>query len=179
MIKKQKDIFKTILFAGFLISGCGYTTRSMLSNTYSTIYVAPFSSAISITNETDTANRYKLYRPGVETRITQSVISRFLLDGNLKPDNKESADLVLKGELSAFERQPLRYTENDEIEEYRINLVVNISLWNNKENILIWEEKGFTGDTTYFVDQKSEVTAINEALSDIARRIVERTVEEW
>ena len=56
---------------------------------------------------------------------------------------------------------------------------------NNKENKLIWEESGFTGDTTFFTSfttagiAKSEDVAINDALNDLARRIVERTVEEW
>ena len=81
-----------------------------------------------------------------------------------------------------FRQDPLRYTDNDEVEEYRINLVVNISLWDKKENKLIWGENNFTGDTTYFTRgslAKSEDTAINDAIKDLSRRIVERTVEQW
>jgi len=162
--------------------GCGYTTRSMISNQFKTIYIAPFANKIDITRETDTAYKYKIYKPMLETDITKSVINKFLFDGNLRPIEKESADLVLKGELVEFRRDPLRYTDLDEVEEYRINLVVNISLWDNRENKLIWEEKNFTGDTTYFTrgqTAKSEDTAISDAISDLARRIVERAVEQW
>lgn len=164
------------------LAGCGYTTRSMVSDKYKTIYVRPFVNKIDITQETDVASKYKIYRPMLETDITKTVINKFLYDGNLKPINLESAGLILKAELVEFRKDPIRYSDSDEVEEYRINLVVNISLWDNKENRFIWEESNFTGDTTYFTtgsSAKSESLAINDAITDLARRIVERVVEEW
>jgi len=188
----QKQITQIIVLSTLYsllstLSGCGYTTRSMVSSKFKTIYITPFANKIDITKETDTADKYKVYKPLLETDITRTVINRFLWDGNLKPVQKEVADLVLKGELIEFRRDPVRYTQDgNEVEEYRLNLVVNISLWNNKEEKLIWEQNGFTGDTTYFTtfspittSRKSEDVAIKDALDDLGRRIVERTVEEW
>ena len=46
----------------------------------------------------------------------------------------------------------------------------------------MWEEKGFIGDATYFTSgtlAKTEDTALDEAVDDLARRIVERTIEWW
>jgi hypothetical protein len=162
-----------------LSAGCGYTTRSMIASKYHTVYVPPFTSAIDITREVDVGNRYKIYRPGLETDITKSLTNKFLFDGNVRPGGMETSDLELKGELVEFRRDPLRYRANDDVDEYRLNLIVNISLWDKKENKLLWEEKNFTGDTTYFPAQKSEDAAIKDALSDLARRIVARVVEEW
>jgi len=164
------------------ITGCGYTTRSMISSKFRTIYITPFVNKVDITNETYTSSKYRIYRPMLETDVTKSVINKFLFDGNLKPVKEEAADLILKGELIDFRKDPLRYDENDVVTEYRVNLVVNISLWDRREDKLVWEEKGFTGDTSYFtsgIQAKSEGAAINDALSDLARRIVERTVEQW
>jgi len=164
------------------LAACGYTTRSMVSNKFKTIYITPFANKVDITQETYSANKYRIYKPMLETDITRVVIDKFLFDGNLKPVKSESADLVLKGNLMEFRRDPLRYTDSDEVQEYRINLIVNIGLWDNKENKLIWQENNFTGDTTYFVTgqaAKSETTAVNDAISDLARRIVERVVEQW
>lgn len=164
------------------ISGCGYTTRSMISSKFKTIYITPFVNKIDITKDADAASKYRLNKPMLESDITRTVVSRYLLDGNLKPAKKENADLVLKGELVEFRRDPLRYTDANEVEEYRLNLVVNISLWDNKENKLAWEESNFTGDTSYFVSgpqAKTETAAVTDALTDLSRRIVERTVEEW
>jgi hypothetical protein len=165
-----------------LLDAVCYTTRSLVSSKYKTIYITPFVNKIDITNDLDTAGKYKIYRPLLETTITRSVVDRFLMDGNLKPVRLESADVALKGELVEFRRDPLRYTENDDVEEYRLNLIVNISLWDSAEDKLLWQENGFTGDVTYFTTgslAKSEEMAINEAVVDLARRIVERAVEEW
>ncbi|PIP19634.1 MAG: hypothetical protein COT38_05470 [Candidatus Omnitrophica bacterium CG08_land_8_20_14_0_20_41_16] len=183
----QKQITQIILllaicYMPYAIMGCGYTTRSMISDKFLTIYVAPFINKIDITSEGNAANKYRLYRPMIETEITKYVTNRYLFDGNLKPTKEELTDLVLKGEVVEFRKSPLRYLDNDEVSEYRINLVVNISLWDKKENKLIWQENNFTGDTAYFItgsQAKSEDTAVTDALTDLARRIVERTVEQW
>ena len=180
----KKNVFWLTAYSLLLIAltGCGYTTRSMVGDKYRKIYILPFENKIDITKEIDAANRYKVYRPMLETDITQAVINKFLFDRNLKPAKEDSADLVLKGELIEFRREPLRYTGDDQIEEYRLNIVVNLSLWDRNEDKLLWQENGFTGDTTHFVTgaaAKSEDLAINDAINDLARRIVERTVEKW
>ncbi len=81
----------------------------------------------------------------------------------------------------------MRYVNNDEdaVLEYRVNIVVNITLWDNKEKKIVWDEPGFTGDYTYFTQPQgatpalSEDQAISNAITDLARRIIERTVEQW
>ena len=185
-MKKRYFLFPTLATVFYLVStilsGCGYTTRSMVSDKFLTIYVTPFINKIDITNEVNAANKYRIYRPMIETDITRYVNNRYLFDGNLKPVREELADLVLKGEVVEFRKDPLRYLNNDEVSEYRINLVVNLSLWDRKENKLLWQENNFTGDITYFTSgsqAKSEDAAVIDALNDLARRVVERTVEDW
>ena len=172
----------SIAFLLFTLGGCGYTTRSLVAEKFHSVYAQPFVNKIDISNEANSANKYRIYRPLLETDITRAVINGFLVDGNFKPATEELADLVLKGELVEFRRDALRYDKDDNVAEYRLNLVVNISLLDKKENSLLWEEKGFTGDSTYFTtgsQAKTEDEAINSALVDLARRIVERAVEDW
>jgi hypothetical protein len=179
---KKTFLLSTCYFLLITLGGCGYTTRSMIADKFKTIYIEPFVNKIDITKESYAANKYQVNKPMLETDITNSVVNRFLLDGNLRLAPKESADLILKGELVEFRQDPLRYTKNDEVEEYRLNLVVNITLWDSRENKAVWQENNFTGDTTYFTSgslAKSEDVAINDALADLSRRIVERTVEQW
>jgi hypothetical protein len=151
----------------------------MISNKYRTIYIVPFVNKTDITNEAYSGSQYRIYRPHLETDITASVINKFLFDGNLKPVKEADADLVLKGELVDFRRDPLRYDDNDNVLEYRISLVINMSLWDKINDKLLYEENNFTGDTTYFVNAKSEGVAVNDALADLARRVVERAVDQW
>jgi len=165
-----------------ILAGCGYTTRSAICEQYATIHVEQFINKIDITTDSLAANKYRIYRPMLESSLTQAVIDRYLFDGNLKPSTAGKADLALKGELVEFERAPLKYTEDDEVHEYRINLAVNISLYDTKTNDLIWQEKHFIGDTTYYTTgplAKSEDQAVDLAITDLSRRIVERTVDQW
>ena len=171
------------------LTGCGYTTRSMLYGKYKTIYIAPFLNKVDITQEGYSANKYRIYRPMLETDITKKTINRYLFDGNLKPIKEGLADLVLKGELIEYRKDPLSYTEDTEnITEYRINIYVNLSLWDQKENKLLWEENNFNGNFSFFTTyaptnisqgNTSEDNAVTKAVEDLARRIVERTVEQW
>ena len=46
----------------------------------------------------------------------------------------------------------------------------------------MWAEPSFGGDSTYLVTgsgSKSESVAIDDAVKDLAQRIIERTVEDW
>lgn len=187
-MRKRKFYFFALCALHFTLctlTGCGYTTRSSIYTKFRTIYIAPFVNKIDITQDTDVASKYKLNKPLLEVDITKTVNDKFLLDGNLKPVRAENADLALKGELVEFVKDPLRYTENDDVEEYRVNIRVNLMLWDNKEDKLAWQENGFTGEATYFTPfatgtiAGTEGAAVTDAVSDLARRIVERTVEEW
>lgn len=181
----MKNRIRGIFFCCFLIwslAGCGYTTRSLISEKYKTIHIVPFVNKIDLTLDSNSNNKYRVYRPMLETEVTRVVINRLLYDGNVKPVAQDLADLVLKGELVEFRRDALRYTDSDEVEEYRINIVVNMSLWDKKNDKLVWEENNFTGYDSYFVfgaQAKSEDRAVQDALNDLARRIVERVVEQW
>jgi hypothetical protein len=168
------------------LNGCGYTTRSMLYGKYKSIYITPFLNKVDVTQEAYTANKYRIYRPMLETDITKKVINQYLFDGNLKPIKESAADLVLKGELVEYRKDPLTYSQDGEnVTEYRINIYVNLSMWDMKENKLLWQENNFNGNYSYFTTQTGNVilvpenTAVNNAIEDLARRIVERTVEQW
>jgi len=190
-MKRRISFFLSLAIICFLLAsvliGCGYTTRSMLSGKYSTIYITPFLNKVDITQESYSASKYRIYRPMLETNITKRVINRYLFDGNLKPVKEEKADLVLKGELVEYRKDPLTYNaDSDDVSEYRINIYVNLALWDTKENKLVWQENSYNGNYSYFtsiassnVIKVSEDTAVTNAIEDLARRIVERTVEQW
>jgi len=171
-----------VLLAVFFIAGCGYTTRSLLPSNYKTIYVDNFKNGINVTAEQNNLRMYRGYRPGMEISLTKAVIDRYLFDGNLKMRQDEKADLILRGELIDYKRDALRYDANDNIEEYRIKIIINMSLIDGKTGAVIWTEKGFAGETTYSTvgsTAKSDEAGVTDAMADLARRVVERTVEAW
>jgi hypothetical protein len=179
---KRFILFLVLGYLPLAIGGCGYTSRSLITDKYKTIYVPPFSNKIDISLETKTSRKYQAYRPLLETDITRSVIDRFMLDGNLRIAKEGEADLILRGALVNFRRDVLRYETDDTPEEYRINVVAQVGLWERKDNKLLWEQKNLIGDSTYFLsgpNVKSEDAAIMDATADLARRIVEKVVEVW
>ncbi len=171
-----------VLFIGIAlaVSGCGYTTQSLLPSNFKTIYVDNFKNNIKVTAEQDNTRMYRGYRPGMENELTTQVINKYLRDGNLKIASEKNADLALRGELMDFQREPLRYDyTNNTVLEYRIKLIVNIELTDLKAGKLVWKEDGFAGETTYSTNSLSESAAITNAITDLSRRIVERTIEAW
>ena len=159
-------------------SGCGYSARSALPKGLNSVYVENFKNNITFTSETTR----DLYFPLLETKIRKAVIDRYLFDGNLKIADPGKADLILKGDLVSYDRNAIRFTDNDDAEEYRMYIVMNLTLLDRRTNEPVWIENGFTGEATYFVSGplvKSESDAIEDAMTDLARRIVERTIENW
>lgn len=175
-MKKFLSVLALVSFA--FSAGCGYTTHTAYPAHIKTIYVEPFENNI---NYTEDLNR-GLYVPLLEVKVKEAVIDRFQFDGHLRIAKPEDADLVLKGSLTGFERDVLRRTDSDDVEEYRIHVIVDLTMTERVPNTIFWEEKGFAGESTYFLSgpaAKSEAEAIEDALVDLARRVVERGVESW
>jgi len=170
-----------VLTAIFSVSGCGYTTRSLLPSNLKTIYVENFVNKIKLTAESNDDRMYRAYRPGMEINAAKAIRDKYLFDGNLKVVDSENADLILKGELVDFRNEALRYDRSDNVMEYRIRIVVNIEM-QTKDGKVRWRENNFAGEWLYNTTgplAKSESSAIVEAEADLARRVVERTIEEW
>ena len=178
---KRYIAFLSLIFVLF-ISGCGYTTQSLLPSNYKTIYVDNFKNKINVTAEQSNLRMYRGYMPGMETTITRAVIDKYLFDGNLKIAPEHDADLVLTADFVDFRREALAYDANDNVQEYRLKLIVDMELKDNKTGKTLWAERNFSGETTYNITgglAQSEQTAVDAATQDLARRIVERTVEAW
>ena len=162
-------------------SGCGYTTKTLLPEDIKTIQIETFKNSIDITKEVGTKDKYEVYRPNLEVDLRDAIVSRVFLDGNLKIADKDSADAVLEGQIVQYRKDPLRY-QNEIVQEYRISIVCDVKLISQKDSKVLFEENGITGDTTYFIAgtlQKTETAALNDAMSDLARRIINRIVENW
>ena len=160
------------------VSGCGYTTGSMLPSKYRSIYVEPFYNKIEFVNE----NVRMLYVPLLETKVRTAIIDRFQMDGHLHMNESDKSDLVLKGDLVGFQRDDLRTDQNQNVQEYRLRIIVSLTMIDKATGEIFWQEPSFAGESTYFTtgpQAKSESDALNDTLTDISRRVVEHTVENW
>ncbi|MCK5259738.1 MAG: LptE family protein [Candidatus Omnitrophica bacterium] len=174
----KKTIYLLSLALCVFLASCGYTTKSTLPSSIKTIRIEPFKNSIDFA----TGTSRNVYLPLLEVEARNAVIDRFLFDGNLKVVELHEADLILNGELIRYERSGLRYTDDDDVQEYRVHVTVSFKLIKARSDEVSWTEPNFVGEATYFVSgpsATSEESAVDEALLDLARRIVERTVEDW
>ncbi len=171
-------VFFSILVISIGMSGCGYTTGASFGGGKKTIFIEPIKNNVDYGSD----SRRTVYLPLLEVDVRNAVIDRFLFDGNLKIAQEQTADFLLKGELIQYNRDALRFTDNDDVEEYRVLITVKLELWDRATNQLLWEETSFVGEDTFFIRGSTvttEESAVDGAIEDLARRIVERTIENW
>jgi len=161
------------------IAGCGYTTGSLLPPKYKKIAIQPFQNKV---NNIDENTSGQFYVPQLESNVRTAIIDRFLFDGNLHIADPDKADLILSGDLIGVAQDELRQDVNLNVQEYQIRIIVSLTLTDAATGNVLWKEPSFTGETTYFLSGPQALTqsaAIDAALTDLATRIVERTVENW
>ena len=120
--------------------------------------------------------------PGIQTRATSTIITRFQIDGAYEVVEPGQADAVLHGDIVGYYRDALRFTENDVTREYRLTVQVSLELVDARTGDLIWKAQHVDGETTFFINislPEDERRALPDALEDLAQHVVERTVERW
>jgi len=179
----KKTILLLLLCAFIPVSGgCGYSTKSMLPAGMDTIHVGNFSNEVDPASEVSDRRANFAYRPGLEVDITRAVITGFIRDRHIMIESEKKAKMLLKGSLEDYRFFPLSYDKGDGVVELRIEIVVNLELVDNATGKLMWQQKGFMGQTTYSLTGPNSVTegeATRRAVNDLADRIVELVVEPW
>lgn len=174
---------KRVVAVLLLAAGCGYTTRLGVPAHLHTVYVAPFTNKIDITAIHTDGAHLPLYRHGMEIDLASAVVDRYQFTGILRPTNTPSgADARVNGDLLEFRRDALRYDASQHIEEWRLSVVAHVTFTDLTTGAVMWDEPTLTGDTTYFAigpQSESEATAVARALTDLARRVIERSTEDW
>ncbi len=174
-------IFRFFLLPFLILSlvspsfGCGYTRKTVLPQEMKTIYVDTVKNQIPI-------DHVYAYQPGLEIDITNAIIRRLQRDGILQVTTREGADVILDSKLIGYEQEGLRFTGLESVEEYRLFIVLNMRLINNKTKEIIWREPNFSGDAEYFVSSVRSLAreeASHRAIDRLARNVVDRIVEDW
>lgn len=157
------------------LTSCGYTNKMKLSHNIKSIYVETALNKISI-------EQMYSYQPGLEMDITNAVISRFETDGNLKIEKADKADAILSMDLKAFEQEGVRFNPLESVSEYRLFIVLSLVLKHRETGEIIWKEPNFSGNKEYFVTNvrvQGQKAAAEKAIEDIAKKVVDRVVEDW
>ncbi len=165
-----------VLVASFCVfSGCGYTQKAHLPNDIKTIAIPTFK------NEIPPQDQFA-YQPGLEIELTNAIRDRFIFDGNLKVVDESKADAILEGAVVSYQQEGLRFDRLEDVNEYRLFLVVKFKLIDRRTKKVLIQEPNFSGRAEFFVSRDPNPTrraSANSATFDLARSLVDRIVEEW
>jgi hypothetical protein len=164
---KKLFLLSVFYFLVVSFSSCGYVSHSTLPPGVSV--------AVPIMKNST-------YHSGVETKVTQELIKKFVTEGT-PVKTEENANFLLSGELVGYNKSAIRWVDGveDEIEEYRLTLSANITYKDLRSGEVLWSER-ISGDYDYFIvgsTAKNENTAVNEAAKDLAKNIIDRICSEW
>jgi len=172
----RKKIIIAILFASLAgASSCGYRlsgTGLLVPEGTKTIAVPGF---INDTNE-----------PYVDLEVTKAVTDEFIADGRLRVVDVEGADLVLRGRVVKYDVTALSYTATNYVQQYRVRLVVDVSLDDLRSKKTLWREAGIEavfiadysvtiGDIT--TTKTAKESSIKKTSQDIAWTLRSRVLE--
>jgi len=76
--------------------------------------------------------------------------------------NEEDADLKLTGEISSIDLPGLFYDSFDEALEIKIKLTVQFTLFDNRNNVILWQEKQYTVHEPFILDPTGEQNQLNK-----------------
>jgi hypothetical protein len=154
-----------LLLAVPLMAGCGvYTFNPKGKSTIASISVEPFG---NLTPEYALADR-----------MTNVILDALLEDGSMKVLPADVAEAELVGTLTRYDRKPSRFDENDQVLQYKVIMVFEVSLINLADKTEIWKEI-FNQEGLYDVDTETEEDGQTEALTFLVEAIINRTTKSW
>ena len=160
-----QHLFLLFIIATMLCS-CGYTNPYAQINSQETPANTLF---ISIwqnrTNEL-----------GLESEYFRLLNAWFKKSGRIAVSfDEEHSDLKLTGEIFSIDVPGLFYDKYDDALEIKINLTVSFTLYDNRDNTILWQEKQFTINEPFLVDPSGDLTEHNKkrALLRIGNKISE------
>lgn len=148
-----------------LLTGCGvYTLNPAGKSSIKTITVAQFEN--------------KTTEFGLTDRLTEFVIDAFIKEGSLKvvPEGKGDANLVAV--LNRYQKLPAKFDENDQVEEYKVVLDLQVTLKNPKDDSEMWTEH-MVQEGIYSASSQTEEDGQRAAGSRLVEAILNRTTKSW
>lgn len=145
------------------MSCCGYSTRSLLPAHLQAVHVTLFAN--------------KTLKPGLDELATQQVIRAIGSGSNLRISDKQSADLVIEGDVSGFSKTPYTYTSDQNITDYMITVALKVRCVDVARNEVFWE--GTVSDWAIYSADADEDGAIDEAMKKTAELLVVKILTNW
>lgn len=121
-------------------------------------------------------------QPDIESDITTNVRDGLIKDNTLKVVAENEADAVLEGTVKDYKNIPFTFNAALQAEQYRLVIVLDVSLFNPKDNTYIWKDRRIEAHSDYYLETTTDRTYANalvEVYKDIVEGILNATTQEW
>ncbi len=158
--------FTCLLVIFALISGCGYTSKSLISRKINSVYIPIFG------NYT--------FRSGLEFDLTTALKDEIMSKTKLRIARKDDADTVLTGKIVKITEGVITSNARDNIIENQVTIAVNIAFVDRRTGRQLMSMDGLTDKAEYIVTRGENInTATQECLAGLAEKIVYQLEEKW
>lgn len=149
------------------LAGCPYGfSSSLLPGHIQSVVVSLFE------NRTD--------RGDLSTALADSLTEAFIDNHTLKVVGEKAADSALEGTIVEYRRTPFTVGADEQVLEYRVEIVLEVRFVDLRKNKVLWEEDRLgQWDTYSFVNGENEILGIGRVLAKLTDDILNRTVEGW
>jgi len=170
---KNISIHILTLFLLSLFFGCGYKmsgSGKYLPDDLKTIAIPDFE------NKTTKAE--------AEQFVTYAIRDEFIKRSSMKlVSSTGDADALLEGEITQFTVKPLSYSYIGSVNQYTVNITLNVTLINLKTNTVIYKNKNMSFTEDYEIESgdffSQETEALQKISENFAKGIVSALLENY
>jgi len=110
-------------------------------------------------------------------KLTNTLIDKFMQDGNMKLENMNSADSILRCTVENISDRAASINRDEQVNQFQLRISVSIVLQNRKTGKEIIK-KNISGISDY-MDLSERNEAIEEAMDKLTTDIVEAIISAW
>lgn len=121
-------------------------------------------------------------KPDIESDVTSAFVDEFVTSVEMAG----SAAHSMNGVIKRYELTPVSYTESDINQEYRLTVVLGLTIVDKASGRVIWQEESITDYEDFTVNinnvtetTEREETALRKLARDTARLVKERMLERF
>ena len=158
--------FSCVIVFLALISGCGYTTKSLISRNINSVYIPIFGNFT--------------FRNGLEFDLTTALKDEIMSTTKLRIAGIDDADTILTGKIVTVTEGATSSNAFDNLVESSISITVNVSLADRRTGRGLMSVDGLTGTGAIIITRGETInTGIQEAVERLATKIVFELEEKW
>jgi hypothetical protein len=152
-----------VAFVFVLVSGCGYSQKSLIDRKINSIYITVFEN--------------NSFMRGIEFDIAKAVKDEIMSRTKLRIVQKDNADTILTGKIGGSAQSALAQSR-DNIVESVVSISASIKILDTRTGRVLGG--GVSGSASFIIDRGENVqSATEEAIANLARTLVDSLEEEW